>query len=138
MRTLLAAIRAGAFPHVAAEAAGVPQEVFGQWLERGVQPQARDPYRRFAREVRTAAAQARLRVELLVCEKDPKFWLAHGPGRETPTRPGWAAEVKPMTPEPGAIDYLATPEGEALAARILAALEPFTEARLAVAQALEG
>ena len=32
---IVAYIRAGGFPHVAAEAAGLPRRVFERWLERG-------------------------------------------------------------------------------------------------------
>ena len=33
--TILAYVRAGGFAHVAAEAAGVPRELFEEWMRRG-------------------------------------------------------------------------------------------------------
>src|SRR6266446_2366239 len=88
-------IRSGGFPLVAAEGAGVPAEVFQAWLARGEKRGAMDLYRRFARDVRQAAAMCRLVAECTAYKKDPKFWLAHGPGRDRPGYPGWAGEVRP-------------------------------------------
>src|SRR5436305_15272972 len=79
---ILSYIRSGGYPLVAAEAAGVPREVFLRWIERGMRQRAREPYRSFARGVRQAAAHGRLVAELAVYGKDPKYWLAHGPGKE--------------------------------------------------------
>src|SRR5262249_33979079 len=81
---LLGSIRSGAYPQVAAEAAGVHRKVFLAWLGRGERPKAREPYRSFAAEVRQAAAMSRVKAETDLREKDPRFWLKHGPGRETP------------------------------------------------------
>src|SRR5437762_13230908 len=80
---IVAGVRAGGYPHVAAEAWGVPRAIFDLWLERGQAKDGREPYASFARDVQTAYAQARLRAELAVFEDDPKVWLAHGPGRES-------------------------------------------------------
>ncbi len=90
-------IGAGGFPHVAAEAAGVPKSLFDRWLERGTSRGAREPYRSFARHVRQTAARARLKAEIEAREKDPRFWLIHGPARETADSPGWASQVKPAS-----------------------------------------
>jgi hypothetical protein len=49
-RSICAFIRKGAFPHVACEAAGVPEEVFLSWLEWGSPrpgKRARKPYSLF-------------------------------------------------------------------------------------------
>jgi hypothetical protein len=73
--------------------------VFNDWLARGEKQRAREPYRRFAREVRQAAAMCRLVAECAAFKKDPKFWLAHGPGRDRPGYPGWAGEARPNTPD---------------------------------------
>src|SRR5438445_5204471 len=91
---VLSYIRSGGYPLVAAEAAGVPAQVFLQWVDWGEKKKAREPYRGFARGVRQAAAQGRLVAELAVHEKDPKFWLTHGPGKERPRHPGWTGEVR--------------------------------------------
>ena len=46
---ILSFIRAGAFPLVAAEAAGVPREVYQKWIDSGESRRRREPYRSFAR-----------------------------------------------------------------------------------------
>ena len=53
-QTITAYIRAGGYPHVAAEAAGVPRDVFDDWLRRGEEGRPSRPHRRFARQVRQA------------------------------------------------------------------------------------
>lgn len=90
---LLQFIRAGGFDWVAAEAAGVPRDLFRQWLEKGRRT-ARSPFRRLHLNVMTARAQARLTAEIQTRDKDPRFWLKHGPGRERPDAPGWTNPVK--------------------------------------------
>jgi hypothetical protein len=135
---ILAYIRAGGFPHIAAEAAGLLREVYWKWLKRGRTKNADASYRHFVLEVRQAIAQGRLAVELLVRDKDPKFWLKHGPGKETPGNPGWTGEVKPLPlPKGESVEITAHPQWLPLCGAILKALDSFPEARLAVAQALK-
>src|SRR5438105_549052 len=86
-QALVAYIRAGGFPHVAAEAAGVPREVFADWMRKGEQPGARGQYRNFALAVRQAVAHARLGAEVSVRTDKPLDWLRNGPGRETADSP---------------------------------------------------
>lgn len=92
---IVAGIRSGGFPHVAAEAWGVPRAAFADWLRRGSGARAAEPYRSFATAIRSAQAQARLRAELEVFKDDPKIWLERGPGREGPDNPGWTSAVRP-------------------------------------------
>jgi hypothetical protein len=135
--TICAYIRKGAFPHMAAEAAGVPAEVFHRWMAQGELQRAREPYRTFAKQVRQAVAQARILTEFEVREKDPRFWLLKGPGREQPGSPGWTRETKPLViQDRRSINLLASPEWNSLWAIILQALGNFPEARLALADAL--
>jgi hypothetical protein len=138
-RGILAGIRAGGFPHVAAAAYGVDLSMWQRWLRRGRRRHAREPYRTFVRKVEEAQAQARLRAEIAVLEKDTRGWLKHGPGRDLPGRPGWAALVRPAPPtgKQGA-DWLASPEFLRIAALLRAALAPHPEALAAVARILEG
>ena len=77
--SICAYIRQGGFPDVAAEAAGIPVEIFRQWLAKGQATKAREPYRSFASEVRQAIAQGRIMAEMQVQKKDPRFWLADFP-----------------------------------------------------------
>lgn len=136
--TILSHIRAGAYPQVAAETAGLHRKVFLDWLARGERRKARQPYRRFAESVRQAAATARVQAETDLKEKDPRFWLKHGPGRETPDYPGWAGEVKPADLiDPHALPAVDGPEWNRLCYRMLQALDPFPEARLALAEVLK-
>jgi hypothetical protein len=77
---IVAYIRAGAYPHMAAEACGVLQEQFVAWVELGLK-QKKGKYRSFVCEVRKAHAQARITAELAVFNEHPRDWLKHGPGK---------------------------------------------------------
>jgi hypothetical protein len=87
-------VRAGGFAHVAAEAAGLPREVFARWLERGERPGAPANYRAFARAIREAEAQARLDAEVKVRSNKPLDWLKGGPGKDNSDKPGWSNPSK--------------------------------------------
>jgi hypothetical protein len=93
-KEIVAFIRAGGYPHVAAEAAGLPREVFARWMERGRRRGAPAIYRAFARAVREAEAQARLDAEVNVRKAKPLDWLKAGPGKENAERPGWTNASK--------------------------------------------
>jgi hypothetical protein len=86
---IAAFIRAGGFAHIAAEAAGLPREVFARWMERGERADAPANYRAFARAIREAEAQGRLQAELNVRSKKPLDWLKAGPGKASADNPGW-------------------------------------------------
>jgi hypothetical protein len=127
---IVAFVRAGGFPHVAAEAAGVPQHVFERWLKRGGRGKVRQPYRDFADAVREAAAQARLKAEVGVFDKRPLDWLKCGPGKETPRRPGWSAapRAQPAAPR-DAGEVLALRAVQELFGDLLKSLEAEPEVR---------
>ena len=57
-QAIVAYVRAGGFPHVAAEAAGVSAETFAHWMELGERPRAAARYRQFVDAIRQAVAQA--------------------------------------------------------------------------------
>ena len=89
---IVAFIRAGAYAHVAAQAAGVPQRTFYEWLERG---EGRHPSRpptpeleAFATAVRIAQAEARTEAEIRVFRTQPRYWLSHV-ARTKPESEGW-------------------------------------------------
>ncbi len=90
--TIINYIQAGAFAYVAAEAAGISERTFHDWMARGEDRHfARKPtpkLRRFAKAVRTAQAQARLAAEATVYNKNPEYWLSHA-ARSRPGREGW-------------------------------------------------
>jgi hypothetical protein len=132
-------IRSGAHAHVAAEAEGVPYEVFDRWLERGTRKSPRPPahYRRFAHSVRTAVAVSRIRAEIEVAKEDPRCWLLSGPGKERPDYAGWSSAGKAMPrPDRGEVNLFADPALAGVLEAVLKALAPFPEARRAVADAL--
>ena len=53
-------ILSGGYPHVAAEAAGVPREVFDSWLRRARARRPKKKYRLFFEAIMQARAQVRL------------------------------------------------------------------------------
>jgi hypothetical protein len=138
-QVIVAYIRAGGFAHVAAEAAGVPRERFGRWLELGGRARGRKEYRLFREAVRQAQAQARLAAEIAVFKNRPLDWLKCGPGKDAPAYPGWSTAAKPQ-PVAGAnrSHSLADPLIQELIQTMLQRLTPFPEARAALAQALLG
>jgi hypothetical protein len=130
-------VQGGAFPHVAAEAAGVPAAVFHDWMRRGTERGARDPYRALARRVRHAHAHARCMAEVALRNDDPRTWLLHGPGKDSADLPGWSAPARAPADTGGrTANVLLDPHLQALLAAILDVLAPYPEARAAVAAAL--
>ncbi len=134
-KSIVAYIRAGGFAHVAAEAAGVPAEVFDEWLKKGESPRGAAKYRAFADAVRQAIAHARLTAEIQARDGKPLDWLRGGPGRHSPENPGWTGPARAPSAE-SAPSPLMTPEVQRLIAELLAALGPHPEARAAVAAVL--
>src|SRR5262249_34857327 len=134
-KTIAAFIRAGAFPEVAAQAAGVPLEVFAAWLDRGRREGARPPYSSFYHAVQQAQAQARVAAERVAFKEKPMDWLKSGPGRDSAEVPGWAAPARPGRRDSAARDALAGPEVQELIAAMLQVLAPYPEARAALVQA---
>src|SRR5581483_11134580 len=87
--TILAAIRAGAFDHVAASAAGVDAGTFRRWMA-----DERPTFRAFRAEVGMARAEARSVAEARVFKENPLAWLRFGPGRDRPDAPGWTENAR--------------------------------------------
>ncbi len=134
-KAIVAAIRAGAYDWVAAQANGVDRNTFMAWMRRGERERS-GRYLSFRNDVLTARAQARLSAEIEVRKDLPFNWLRYGPGRERTDEPGWteSKEVK----HSGSLDVLHSTEWGRLATVIDNALLPYPEARLAVASALRG
>lgn len=78
-------IRAGVYPYIAAQAAGVHRSTFYRWMEKGTREGARGIYRDFADRVLRASASARAHAEIRVFKDQPLAWLKTGPGKE-----GWS------------------------------------------------
>lgn len=129
-RSILSFIRAGGFPHTAAEAAGVPRELFDDWLSR---PGPR--YRAFALAVRQASAQARLRVEVAVLDAKPLDWLKSGPGKPQPGLPGWTAPAR-AAPVREDVSALAQRPVQEMMTFLITALAGYPDARVHLGDAV--
>src|SRR3954451_24577340 len=132
---IVALVRAGGFPHVAAVAAGTPVKVFEYWLRCGRAKKPQPLYREFLEAVLQAQAQARLVAETQALRKAPLSGLRFGPGRQTGRLPGWTDAVKPPKLERHFGASVA--RMQELVTTMLDALGEFPEARAALAQALD-
>jgi hypothetical protein len=133
---IVAFIRAGGFPDVAAQAAGVPRRTFERWMRYGRQRRHEPVYHAFAAAVGQAEAQARLRAEIAVLEDKPLDWLRYGPGKETTQTTGWTAAVRAAPRGDGrTVNVLESPEIRATIHGLLQALTPYPEARQTAADA---
>lgn len=131
-------IRAGGFPHIAAEAAGLPRELFEEWMQRGKDPRSASRYRNFRVAILQAQAQARLAAETKALQEKPMDWLKAGPGRDTAETVGWASPARAHARDTdGFLDAFRHPELQRLFQTLLEVLAPFPEARGAVAAAIE-
>src|SRR5436305_1668505 len=135
-QSILAYIRAGGFPHVAAEAAGISRDLFEHWLRCGQGPRASPQYRAFFEAVQQAIAQARLGAEVAALKGKPLDWLKYGPGKETAQSAGWTTTVKAQPAHVRSDNPFLQPEMQDLLRTLLDALAPFPEARAALAQAI--
>jgi len=137
-RDICAYIRAGGYPHVAAEAAGIPAEVFDQWLAAGKRKKTKPLYRDFVTAINQAKAQARLGAEIAALKDNPIAWLKSGPGKESPNSPGWTGIVKPMlTTNSQTINYFTSPDFLQFINTLRNVLAPYPEALRALSEALE-
>jgi hypothetical protein len=94
---ILTYIEAGAADYIAAEAAGIDQRTFRDYLRRG---RGEHPTRRstpqlvrFAEAVMEAKARARAAREIQAAEHHVPFWLTHM-ARSKPGREGWTEPVE--------------------------------------------
>lgn len=135
---LLDYLQAGAYPHIAAEAAGISQATLEAWLHAGHRARAKKVFRDFTARYEAACAMARLVAEIAVHDTDPKYWLKFGPGKDRPGRPGWSREVKPFIEDKSSttVNILANPLINDLLTVILQALAPYPDARVAAAEAI--
>ncbi|HEX7578885.1 MAG TPA: hypothetical protein VF580_02720, partial [Thermoanaerobaculia bacterium] len=131
---IVAAIRAGSFDWVAAEANGITRETLRLWLRKGARDK-RKPYVAFSDEVRAARAQARLSAEIEVRRDQPFNWLRFGPGRERDGEAGWTESTELR--HSGSVGVMYSQEWTLISVAIEAALESFPEAKLAVAEAMK-
>src|SRR5258708_38158336 len=107
-------------------------------MRKGEAKRAPKAYKHFAEEVRRAEAQARLGAEVAALKDKPMDWLKAGPGKETTAKPGWSALAKPRAGALKDISPLLDPGVQAFLRVLLQALEPYPNARAAVAAVLAG
>jgi hypothetical protein len=84
------AIVAGGYAHIAAQAAGVPLRQWRRWLALGRRPTGPLACQLLYHKVQQARAVARLKIEIEARDKDPRFWLKTGPGKDPEEGPGWS------------------------------------------------
>ena len=133
---IVASLRAGAFPEVAAEAWGVAKDTFNDWVRLGGEGDRR--YVAFTADVRQASAQARLRAEMEMFKEQPRYWLQFGPGREAGDLPGWTSAVKPRPVSSREPNFLLSAEFRRLGRQLLEILSPWPDAREKAATMLYG
>lgn len=135
---IAADVAAGAYPHVAAEAHGIPRDTFERWLAFGRKGRNRR-YRRLADALRAAGAQARRSAEQRAHAKDVKLWLRSGPGKDKLGDEGWTVPVRPVNPSTTnqTINVLGSPDFLALLAILRRVLAPFPDALAQVTAAIE-
>jgi hypothetical protein len=106
-RINLAYVRAGAFLHVAAQAAGISPRTLFDWLNRGEERPAARPstprLRSFARNVRVAQAEARIGAEVRVYRDNPAMWLRNA-ARTRGELEGWSDSAKESALPTGSLE----------------------------------
>jgi hypothetical protein len=130
-REIVAFVRAGGYPEVAAEAAGIPRKVFHDWMARSERPRAARRYRELAEAVCQALAQARLTAETEVRAARPLDWLRCGPGRHASA---WTSPARAPVP-PAEAAPLDHPAVQRIIALALDATQGCPEARQRLAEA---
>lgn len=135
-------IRAGAYPQRAAQAAGIPPEVFADWVRQGNVKKPNPLYRDFAQAIAEAKAQAQITAETRVFQGEKGHegalaWLRHGPGKESADDPGWTSPVKQLPRQTGTqVSIFNDPVGLSFIAKLRQLLSGHPELLQAVAQAL--
>lgn len=130
---IAAGVRAGGYPHVAAQAYGVPKATFENWMAKG--SKGNGNHALLAKTLGQAHAQARLRAEMTISRDDPRIWLEHGPARDQPGNPGWSSSARlASSAEPSLFAHVPT---IALIRDAVGQLGEHREARQAMAQLFE-
>ena len=125
-------IAQGAFPHVASAAAGMTPEEYTAVLYSGIHDKTQ-------RAIRQATARARATAESVLHDSMPDRWLRHGPGKAGANvlnpEEGWSEPV-PAAHANARIKSITEENTNDFLAKLLTTLEPFPEARIAVAKML--
>jgi len=131
---IVAFVRAGVFPEVAAEAAGVDRRTFHNWLRYGRRADRAGEYQAFAEAVMVASAQARATAEIETLNHRPYDWLRNGPGKPSAHMPGWTGVTKPPPQNQAPPSILDDPDARAALATAMQLLQPFPELAAALAK----
>ena len=99
-RLLLSAIESGATDHAAARMIDIDPRTFRRWrriADGGDPDREPDEYlTTLFKEIEAAKARARVKGELEVARRDPKYWLRH----QAPSQPGLPGWTAPIEEEP--------------------------------------
>ncbi len=119
------AIRAGSYPEVAAQYAGVDRSTYYRWMERGDPDATRAadrPYRRFRRAVEQAQAADEVRDATLIGKAAERDWRAAAWRLERRHRARWGRAAVEEGEAPGP-QVLALPDGSQVNLRWLSDAE---------------
>jgi len=128
---IYAFVRAGAFPHIAAQAAGLPLNVFHLWMKRG--DLRYSIFRQFKLHLLECQAQARVGAEISTYQDNPEVWLRQGPGKDAIDNPGWSHAAKAIIHNSSqTLNLVLTPELAAIFGSVFQILSPYPDALKAV------
>ena len=123
-------LQAGGTPEVAAQAAGISEQTFNQWVAKGKTTRAPKAFKAFYRAVEQAHAQARLRAEIAAFNDKPLEWLKSGPCKGEVEWGKRASGKKPV------VDPLPQIHTQKFLQLLLKVLQAYPEARKALADAM--
>ena len=123
-------LQAGGTPEVAAQAAGISEQTFNQWVAKGKTTRAPKAFKAFYRAVEQAHAQARLRAEIAAFNDKPLEWLKSGPCKGEVEWGKRASGKKPV------VDPLPQLHTQKFLQLLLKVLQAYPDARKALADAM--
>ena len=123
-------LQAGGTPEVAAQAAGISEQTFNQWVAKGKTTRAPKAFKAFYRAVEQAHAQARLRAEIAAFNDKPLEWLKSGPCKGEVEWGKRASGKKPV------VDPLPQIHTQKFLQLLLKVLQAYPDARKALADAM--
>ena len=123
-------LQAGGTPAIAAQAAGISEQTFNQWVAKGKTTRAPKAFKAFYRAVEQAHAQARLRAEIAAFNDKPLEWLKSGPCKGEVEWGKRASGKKPV------VDPLPQIHTQKFLQLLLKVLQAYPDARKALADAM--
>ena len=123
-------LQAGGTPAIAAQAAGISEQIFNHWVAKGKTAKASKALKAFYKAVEQAHSQARLRAEIAAFNDKPLEWLKNGPCRGELEWGKKASGKKPV------IDPLPQINTQKFLQLLLKVLQAYPDARKALADAM--